>query len=71
MAIGKPIALVRAKGTGPIFDVDSMLRVEEYNPSLWKSTVEKDLPRLTGHISAAWESRDSAPTFMEILRRQT
>ncbi len=28
----KPVALVRAKGTGPIFDVDNMLRVEEYEP---------------------------------------
>jgi hypothetical protein len=29
----RPIALVRAKGTGPIFDIDNMLRVEEYDPS--------------------------------------
>ena len=69
MAEDKPVVLVRAKGTGAIFDVDSMLRVEEYNPSLWKSAVEKDVPRLTEHIIAAWENRDSNPTFMKILRR--
>jgi hypothetical protein len=35
----KPVALVRASGTSAIFDVDNMLRVEEYNPCLWPSTV--------------------------------
>jgi hypothetical protein len=65
----KPVALVRAKGTGQIFDVDNMLRVQDYNPNLWPSTVEKDVPRLTDHIKAAWENRDSADTFMKILLR--
>lgn len=68
MAESKPIALVRAKGTGAIFDVDNMLRVEEYNPSLWPSTVEKDIPRLTTHVIEAWESKDTAPSFLSILR---
>lgn len=66
----KPVALVRAKGTGPIFDVDNMLRVEEYNPNLWPSSLKRDLPRLTAHLKAAWEDRDSADTFMKILHRQ-
>jgi len=66
----KPVALVRAKGTGPIFDVDNMLRVEDYNPNLWSSTVERDVPRLTRHIQATWNNRDSADTFMQILRRR-
>lgn len=67
----KPVALVRAMGTGQIFDVDNMLRVAEYNPNLWPSTVKKDVPLLTEHIRATWENRDSADTFMQILRRQT
>lgn len=70
MAQDKPVVLVRAKGTGAIFDVDNMLRVEEYNPSLWKTAIEKDVPRLTEHIVAAWENRESVPTFMKILRPQ-
>lgn len=70
MHVDKPVALVRAKGTGPIFDVDNMLRVEEYNPNLWPSTVERDVPRLASHIRATWENRESADTFMKILRRQ-
>lgn len=70
MHADKPIALVRAKGTGPIFDVDNMLRVEEYDPSLWMSSVEKDVPRLTEHILGAWENRATAQTFMGLLRRQ-
>jgi hypothetical protein len=64
----KPVALIRAAGTSPIFDVDNMLRVEEYNPCLWPSTVEADLPKLTAHVKGAWDNRDSAQTYMKILR---
>lgn len=63
-----PIALVRARGTGAIFDVDNMLRVEEYDPNLWTSTVKADVPVLTEHIRTAWNNRETAPTFMSILR---
>lgn len=69
MAEEKPIALVRAKGTGAIFDVDNMLRVAEYNPNLWASTVEKDIPRIAEHLLAAWENRATDPSFLSILRR--
>ncbi|MFD5720186.1 hypothetical protein [Streptomyces sp. NPDC127036] len=68
MAEDRPVVLVRAKGTGPIFDVDNMLRVEEYNPNLWTSTVAKDVPKIQAHIIAAWENRDTAQTFLKILR---
>jgi len=70
MADERPVALVRAKGTGAIFDVDNMLRVESYNPNMWPSTVAKDVPRLTEHIKATWDNRDSAPTYLGILRQQ-
>jgi hypothetical protein len=63
-----PIVLVRARGTRPIFDVDNMLRVEDYSPNLWSSSVKDDIPVLTEHIKAAWENRDTAQTFMKILR---
>lgn len=68
MAEDKPVALIRAKGTGKIFDIDNMLRLEEYSPNLWPSTVENDLPRLTAHIQGAWDNRDDAMSFMKILR---
>jgi hypothetical protein len=71
MHLDKPVALVRAMGTGQIFDVDNMLRVAEYNPNVWPSTVERDVPRLADHIKATWENRDSDDTFMKILHRQT
>jgi hypothetical protein len=67
----KPVALVKATGTGRIFDVDNMLRVYEYNANLWQSTVEKDLIELTEHMKAAWENRDSENSYMKILRRGT
>lgn len=68
MAADLPVALVRAKGTGAIFDVDNMLRVEDYDPNLWTSTVEKDVPKITGHVLETWENRDTVQTFMKILR---
>jgi hypothetical protein len=67
----KPVALVRAKGTGQIFDVDNVLRVEDYNPNLWPSTVENDVPRIASHIKATWENRETVQTFMKILRRES
>lgn len=71
MHADKPIALVRAKGTGAIFDVDNLLRVEEYNPNLWPSTVGHDVDRLTAHIKASWDSRDASQTYMQILKSRT
>jgi hypothetical protein len=68
MAEDKPVALMRAKGTAPIFDVDNMLRVCEYDPNLWPSTIEQDLPKLIDHVEAAWKNRDSNQTYMKILR---
>src|SRR5262249_41128464 len=55
MAEDKPVALIKATGTGRVFDVDNMLRVYEYNGNLWNSTLEKDLPALRDHIKAAWD----------------
>lgn len=71
MANDKPIALIRAIGTPPIFDVDHLLRVFEYDPNLWKSTIEQDIPRLTEHIRATWENRETRKTYMKILREET
>jgi len=68
IAADRPIALVRAKGTGAIFDVDNLLRVQEYNPNLWKSTLEADVASISAHIKAAWDNRDSGQSFLKILR---
>lgn len=68
MAFEKPTALIRARGTAPIFDVDNLLRVVDYEPHLWKSTLENDIPRLTSHIKDAWDSRESSRTYMQILK---
>jgi hypothetical protein len=69
MANDKPVALIKASGTGRIFDVDNMLRVLEYSENLWQSTIEKDLPAIVDHIKAAWDTRESDQTYMKILRR--
>lgn len=69
MAMEKPVALIKAAGTGRVFDVDNMLRVYEYQPNLWRSTIEDDLPELTKHFKAAWENRNKDQSYMTILRR--
>jgi hypothetical protein len=68
MAEDKPVVLIKAEGTGPLFDIDNMLRVFEYSPNLWQTTIEKDFPRLRDFIRGAWENRDSDKTYMKILR---
>lgn len=67
IAEDKPVVLIKAKGTGSIFDVDHVLRIEEYSPNLWPSTVKEDLPALQAHIRAAWENRESGQTYRGIL----
>jgi nucleoside 2-deoxyribosyltransferase len=68
MAEDKPVALFRAKGTGQIFDVDNMLRVLDYNPNLWASTIKNDLPKIRDHIKATWENRNKGFSYMKLLR---
>src|SRR5437879_12127423 len=64
----KPVVLMKAEGTGPLFDIDNMLRVFEYNPNLWQTTIEKDMPELRDFIKRAWENRNPEKTYMKILR---
>jgi hypothetical protein len=65
-----PVALIKAEGTGPIFDVDNMMRVFPYNQNLWLTTVEKDVARLTDHIKGAWDNRSTERSYMQILTGQ-
>jgi hypothetical protein len=64
----KPVVLIKAQGTGRVFDVDNVLRVFEYNPNLWQTTVEKDMPNLRDFIKGAWDNRASEKTYMKLLR---
>lgn len=68
MAEDKSVVLIKAQGTGPLFDVDNMLRVFEYSPNLWHTTVEKDFPSLRDFIKGAWDNRASDKSYMKILR---
>jgi len=68
MAQDKPVVLMKAEGAGPLFDVDNMLRVFEYSPNLWQTTIEKDMPNLRDFIKGAWDNRDPNKSYMKILR---
>lgn len=68
IAFNKPVCLIRAKGTAPIFDIDHMLRVYDYNPCLWPSTLEQDIPALTEHIAETWNSKGKERTYLSILK---
>lgn len=65
----KPVALLKSKDTGRLFDVDNMMRVYEYDQTLWVSAVERDRPNITQHIRATWEGRETVKSYIEILRR--
>ena len=68
IAFNKPVCLIRAKGTAAIFDIDHMLRVYDYNPCLWQSTLEIDVPALTEHISETWKNKDKDRSYLSLLR---
>ena len=69
LAHEKPVALIHAEGTERVFDVDNVLRVLSYNPNLWRTTLEKDLPNLKSHIQATWEGRSGNETYLSILKK--
>lgn len=71
MHADKPVALIRAQGTGAIFDVDNLLRVEEYDPNLWTTTVKADTEKLTAHIKASWDNRETTQTYMQLLKQRS
>jgi hypothetical protein len=66
-----PVAIIKAEGTGPIFDVDNMMRVLPYSPNLWATTLASDVPRMKDHIKAAWDNRTTAKNYMQILTGRT
>ncbi|NDP38606.1 MAG: hypothetical protein GZ093_07625 [Rhodoferax sp.] len=68
IAFNKPVCLIRAKGTAPIFDIDHMLRVYDYNPSLWASTLLTDVPALSEFITETWKNKDTERSYLNILR---
>lgn len=68
IAFDKPVCLIRAKGTAAIFDIDHMLRVYDYNPNMWPSTLEIDVPALTEHIAETWKNKDGDRSYLRILR---
>jgi len=68
IAFNKPVCLIRARGTAPIFDIDHMLRVFDYNPCLWPSTLEQDIPALTEHISETWKNKAKERSYLSLLR---
>ncbi|MFL5330905.1 MAG: nucleoside 2-deoxyribosyltransferase [Gemmataceae bacterium] len=67
IALDKPVAIIRAKATEQFFDVDNVMRVFDYDPCLWKSTIEQDIPKLKDHISATAENWGKWPSYMKLL----
>lgn len=67
LAKDKPVVLIKSKNTGPIFDVDNMMRVYAYDQNLWTTTVEADVKGLTERINGTWENRATAVSYMQIL----
>ena len=66
-----PVALIKAQGTAPLFDVDNMMRVSAYSPTLWASTISSDVQQLQDHFKASWDNRDTGKGYMQILTGRT
>lgn len=67
LAKEKPVVLIKSKDTGPIFDVDNLLRVYTYDQNLWSTTVQADVKALAERISGTWDNREHAVGYMRIL----
>lgn len=67
LANERPIVLIKSKDTGPIFDVDNLLRVYVYDQNLWSTTVQADVKALAERIRGTWENREHAIGYMRIL----
>jgi nucleoside 2-deoxyribosyltransferase len=67
LAKEKPVVLIKSKDTGPIFDVDNLLRVYTYDQNLWSTTVQADVKALAERIRGTWENREHAVGYMRIL----
>lgn len=67
LAKEKAVVLIKSKDTGPIFDVDNLMRVYPYDQNLWTSTIEADVKALAERISGTWDNRESAVSYMQIL----
>ena len=68
MAHEKPVAIIKSDDTGRIFDVDNLLRVFEYDSTLWLTAIKRDLPRLEAHVRATWDNHDKHKSYVSILR---
>ena len=67
LAKEKPVVLIKSKDTGPIFDVDNLLRVYTYDQTLWSTTVQADVKALAERISGTWDNREQAVGYLRIL----
>jgi hypothetical protein len=67
LAKNKSVVIIKSKDTGPVFDVDNLMRVYMYDQNLWISTVQADVKGLTERISGTWEKRETSATYMQIL----
>ncbi len=46
IAVSKPVVLIKAEGTPQVFDLET-IRVYQYDPRLWHSTLPKDVEQMT------------------------
>lgn len=67
LAKDKPVVLIKSKDTGPIFDVDNLMRVYPYDQNLWSSTIDADVKALGERIAGTWDNREHAVSYMQIL----
>ena len=67
LAKEKPVVIIKSQDTGPVFDVDNLMRVYMYDQNLWITTIEADVKALAERIIGTWERRETSATYMQIL----
>lgn len=67
LAKEKPVVIIKSQDTGPVFDVDNLMRVYMYDQNLWITTIDADVKALTERITGTWERRETSATYMQIL----
>ena len=62
-----PVAIIKARGTAPVFDVDNLIRVATYDPNLWASSTPGDVDNIRNHLKATYDNRGTGKSYRQLL----
>ena len=66
IAVNKPVVLMKAQGTPQVFDLET-IRVYQYDPRLWRSTLPNDVERMTEVLRETAKGGTDSGSYFHIL----